>query len=160
MNCPVPEEQLPCNEYKAMKESYFYYLPKLNLINYYIFIGTIWILTGILMNQIIFESFSIFKSPISYILVSTITTNVIINVILIHIYLGWSYISKRLISATVIYEESGWYDGQIWIKPSNILTKDRLINNYEIIPILLRVKRSIIILSILLIIQTLIYTQE
>ena len=29
--------------------------------------------------------------------------------------------------ATVPYEESGWYDGQIWIKPPEILLQDRLI---------------------------------
>ena len=27
--------------------------------------------------------------------------------------------------ATVPYEESGWYDGQIWIKPPEILLQDR-----------------------------------
>ena len=28
--------------------------------------------------------------------------------------------------ATVPYEESGWYDGQVWIKPPEILIQDRL----------------------------------
>ena len=36
--------------------------------------------------------------------------------------------------ATVPYEESGWYDGQIWIKPPEILLQDRLIGTYEIYP--------------------------
>ncbi|AQK88058.1 hypothetical protein ZEAMMB73_Zm00001d038853 [Zea mays] len=28
-------------------------------------------------------------------------------------YLGWAYVGNRLLSATVEYEETGWYDGQV-----------------------------------------------
>ena len=56
------------------------------------------------------------------------------------LYLGWSYVVKRLLSATVFYEESGWYDGQIWIKTAENLTRDRLIGIYQIIPFLKRIK--------------------
>jgi hypothetical protein len=29
------------------------------------------------------------------------------------IYNNWSYVRDRLLSATVEYEETGWYDGQV-----------------------------------------------
>ena len=33
--------------------------------------------------------------------------------------------------ATVAYEESGWYDGQIWVKTPEILIKDKLAGQYK-----------------------------
>lgn len=61
---------------------------------------------------------------------------------LLRLYLGWSYIRDRLLNETVFYEESGWYDGQYWPKPPEVLTRDRLIVSYEIQPILRRLQRS------------------
>lgn len=43
--------------------------------------------------------------------------------------------------ATVAYEESGWYDGQVWVKPPEILLQDRLIGTYEIYPGLQRLEK-------------------
>jgi len=47
---------------------------------------------------------------------------------LVRLYLGW-YMCDRLISPTIFYEESGWYDGQTWTKPSEVL--QRLIVTYK-----------------------------
>lgn len=33
---------------------------------------------------------------------------------------GWSYVGDRLLSAVVAYEETGWYDGQMWVKPPEV----------------------------------------
>ena len=33
---------------------------------------------------------------------------------------GWSYVGDRLLSAVIPYEESGWYDGQMWVKPTEV----------------------------------------
>jgi hypothetical protein len=63
-----------------------------------------------------------------------------IEFILVRLYLGWSYILKRLLSATVFYEESGWYDGQLWIKPSHVLIQDRLVGVYQVMPIIINLK--------------------
>ena len=46
------------------------------------------------------------------------------------------------------YEESGWYDGQIWIKPVNLKEKESLIALLEVKPIL---KNLIQILSLIMI---------
>ena len=51
--------------------------------------------------------------------------------------------------ATVPYEESGWYDGQVWIKPPEILLQDRLIGTYEIYPGLLRLQSTLVFLLVL-----------
>ena len=46
--------------------------------------------------------------------------------------------------ATVSYEESGWYDGQVWVKPPEILLQDRLVGTYEIYPGLLRLQSTLV----------------
>ena len=47
------------------------------------------------------------------------------------------------------YEESGWYDGQIWIKPLKLKEKESLIALLEVKPIL---KNLIQILSIMVVV--------
>ena len=54
----------------------------------------------------------------------------------LRLYLAWLYIYDRLMNASVTYEESGWYDGQTWIKTNEVLIQDRLIGVYEVLPIL------------------------
>ena len=36
--------------------------------------------------------------------------------------------------AQIEYEETGWYDGQIFVKPAEILSRDRLIGNFQVKP--------------------------
>ena len=74
------------------------------------------------------------------------------------LYLGWNHIFKRLNSEKVEYEESGWYDGQIWIKPLNLKEKESLIASVEVKPILKNLTQIsscilIIVLSGILIFQ-------
>ena len=44
---------------------------------------------------------------------------------------------------TVPYEESGWYDGQLWVKPEEVSNRDRLIVDYQVLPVLRRIRRTI-----------------
>jgi len=57
---------------------------------------------------------------------------------------GWQHVGDRLISATVEYEETGWYDGQTWVKTPQILMRDRLMSNYTVKPALARLKRTLL----------------
>jgi hypothetical protein len=74
--------------------------------------------------------------------------SVFLMLMLLRLYLGWSYVRDRLLRETIFYEESGWYDGQTWTKPPEILTRDRLIVSYQVQPILLRLKRTFGILAL------------
>lgn len=49
-----------------------------------------------------------------------------------------------MISATVEYEETGWYDGQTWVKTPQVLMRDRLMSNYTVKPALARLKRTLL----------------
>jgi hypothetical protein len=51
-------------------------------------------------------------------------------------------------NATVSYEESGWYDGQTWVKTNEVLIQDRLVGTYEVLPILNRLRTVILISTI------------
>lgn len=57
---------------------------------------------------------------------------------------GWQHVGDRLISATVEYEETGWYDGQTWVKTPQVLMRDRLMSNYTVKPALARLKSTLL----------------
>lgn len=74
------------------------------------------------------------------------------------LYLGWSYVRDRLMRPTIFYEESGWYDGQTWTKPPELLTRDRLIVTYQIQPILQRLQRTSGFLALLLLADAIVWS--
>lgn len=145
--CPVPFDQQPLNEYEALKKSPIFNWSTQNNAQFMqqlllLFFGLILTLCMLSINKI----------SALIVLDNLVIAIFLIEVILIRLYLGWSYIFKRLASATVFYEESGWYDGQLWVKSAELLTKDRLIGIYQVEPILLRVKNIFFVTSIILLI--------
>lgn len=138
-DCPIPFDQQPINEYLSLKKSYLF---SLSLTDTYVFVS------GFL---IIFTCIFIFITCVLVLLYYNLSflklfflsfsiSNIFLIFIFLRIYLGWSYVLKRLLSATVFYEESGWYDGQVWIKPSDYLIQDRLIGLYQVMPFMSRIK--------------------
>lgn len=63
-------------------------------------------------------------------------------------YLGWAYVGNRLLSATVEYEETGWYDGQMWVKTAEVLARDRLLGSFSVKPALSRLKYTLVTLAV------------
>lgn len=61
----------------------------------------------------------------------------------VRLYLGWAYVAHRLLSAAIPYEESGWYDGQTFVKPPSVLARDRLLGAYEARPALARLRLTL-----------------
>jgi hypothetical protein len=59
--------------------------------------------------------------------------------------------------SVITYEESGWYDGQTWIKSKEMLVQDRLIGTYELLPKIEKLKSIVISLFILSGINSFIY---
>ena len=133
--CPVPKEQQPTNEFIELSKSKIFSWPKSKKL-FSIILIKFWIVTFILFllissGSIYFKTF-LFK----YIFLSLLSSLSIPLLITIRLYLGWNHIFKRLNSEKVEYEESGWYDGQIWIKPLNLKEKESLIASLEVKPIL------------------------
>ena len=70
---------------------------------------------------------------------------------MVRLYLGWKYIGDRLKKTKIVYEESSWYDGQVWEKPLEIYNRDRLIFNYQVEPVLKRLEKSGLLLIALMV---------
>jgi len=158
--CPVPFDQQPLNEYEALKKSIFFTWSADNMVS---FIGKLFKIFCLLtICSIICSLITLHASKLSFLMIigSSTFALCIIDLILIRLYLGWSYILKRLSSATIFYEESGWYDGQLWIKPVDILTQDRLISVYNIEPLLSRIQKIFISISFILTIMIVIIVTQ
>ena len=147
-NCPVPKDQQPTNEFIELSKSKIFTWPKskkaFSFILLKFWIGTFFIFVVISSGSAYFET-----STLRYILLSFFSSLSLPFLFSIRLYLGWNHIFKRLTSEKVEYEESGWYDGQIWIKPLKLKEKESLIALLEVKPIL---KNLIQILSIIIIV--------
>ena len=133
--CPVPKEQQPTNEFIELSKSIIFSWPKtkkslvLILIKFWV---SAFVLFLVISSGSVYFKTSLFK----YILLSFFSSLSIPLLIIIRLYLGWKHVFKRLTSERVEYEESGWYDGQVWIKPLVLREKESLIATIEVKPIL------------------------
>lgn len=148
--CPVPFEQRPINEYKSLEESCFFHWATLDLKGYLTGMARIIGLSLFLMGPVAADSFPPAQYPGHFALMASAGASVLLALVLLRLYLGWSYIRDRLASETVFYEETGWYDGQLWHKPPEEHAKDRLVVTYQIQPVLQRLRRTFGVLGILL----------
>ena len=114
--CPVPREQQPTNEFIELSKSKIFSWPKTKKSLILILIK-FWVVAFVLFLVISSGSVYFKTSLLKYILLSFFGSLSIPLLISIRLYLGWNHIFNRLISEKVEYEESGWYDGQVWEKP-------------------------------------------
>ena len=146
--CPVPLEQQPTNEFVELSKSIIFSWPKtkksLIIVLFKFWVGTFILFLVISSGSIYFKT-SIFK----YILLSLFSSLSIPLLISLRLYLGWNHVFKRLNSESVEYEESGWYDGQVWIKPLVLKERESLIASNEVKPILKNLIQIFSIISVL-----------
>ena len=146
--CPVPSEQQPTNEFIELSKSAIFSWPKTKKSLIFVLIK-FWIGTFIIFLVISSGSIYFKSSILKYILLSFFTSLAIPLLISIRLYLGWNHVFKRLNSEKVEYEESGWYDGQVWIKPLVLKEKESLIASIEVKPILKNLIQIFSIISVL-----------
>ena len=146
--CPVPREQQPTNEFIELSKSKIFSWPKTKKSLILILIK-FWVAAFVLFLVISSGSVYFKTSLLKYILLSFFSSLSIPLLILIRLYLGWIHIFNRLISEKVEYEESGWYDGQVWEKPSVLKEKESLIASMEVKPILKNLIQIFSIFSVL-----------
>ena len=146
--CPVPREQQPTNEFIELSKSSIFSWPKTKKSLIFILIK-FWIGAFILFLVISSGSVYFKTSLLRYILLSFFSSLSIPLLITIRLYLGWNHIFKRLTSEKVEYEESGWYDGQVWEKPLVLREKEILIASIEVKPILRNLIQVFSIISVL-----------
>ena len=145
--CPVPRDQQPTNEFIELSKSKIYSWPKTKK-SLVIVLIKCWAAAFVIFLVISSGSIYFKTSILKYILLSFFSSLSIPLLISIRLYIGWNHVFKRLTSEKVEYEESGWYDGQIWMKPLVLKEKESLIASIEVKPIL---KNLIQICSIILV---------
>ena len=146
--CPVPRDQQPTNEFIELSKSKIFSWPKtkklliLKLIKFWL--GAFFLFIVISSGSVYFKT-----SILRYIVLSFFSSLSIPLLISIRLYLGWNHIFNRLISEKIEYEESGWYDGQVWEKPLALKEKESLIASIEVKPILKNLIQIFSIFSVL-----------
>ena len=145
--CPVTREQQPTNEFIELSKSRIFSWPKTKK-SLVVVLTKFWVGAFVLFLLISSGSIYFKTSLLKYILLSFFNSLSIHLLITIRLYLGWNHVFKRLTSEKVEYEESGWYDGRVWIKPLVLKEKESLIALNEVKPIL---KNLIQIFSIILV---------
>ncbi|WP_159789348.1 CGLD27 family protein [Sodalinema gerasimenkoae] len=140
--CPVPKDQQPIQEYQALKEGCLFGASQGTLGSYLKALAWIGGPSWLLIAPIAAASFAPERFPIQFLLSATLGASAMVGLALLRLFLGWMYIRDRLGNPVVVYEESGWYDGQTWTKTEAVLARDRLIVEYQLRPIFQRLRRT------------------
>ena len=146
--CPVPKAQQPTNEFIELSKSFIFAWAKTKkslipvLIKFWV--GTFVLFLVISSGSVYFKT-----SILKYTLLSFFSSLSIPLLISIRLYLGWNHVFKRLTSEKVEYEESGWYDGKVWMKPLVLKERESLIASIEVKPILRNLIQILSIISTL-----------
>lgn len=148
--CPVPAEQQPLNEYQDVRESWFYSWGSRDLTGYLKPLIILWLVGWVVAGPMAAASFAPAKHPFPFGLSGALGAMVLPMLTLLQLYVGWAHVGGRLRQSTVPYEESGWYDGQLWVKPEEVSNRDRLIVDYEVQPVLQRIRRTLGVMALLL----------
>ena len=144
--CPVPHEQRPLNEFNSIRNSWIISWPFLERNIFYRKLAFSWLLITPVSLTISYGSDNLKNNIFKLILISLTASLAFPTLLLIRQWLSWVYVYKRLNSENIEYEESGWYDGQIWEKPIDWRAKDLLIAQHQIKPILNHLEVIIILL--------------
>lgn len=157
-DCPVPFDQQPVNEYQSLTNSDFFSWANEDIWKYGLRLGGIGTAFTVLIG---WPVASVSVDPEHELLKCGIGALcgglLVVTLAALRLYLGWAYVGNRLLSATVEYEETGWYDGEVWVKPPEVLARDRLLGSYSVKPILNRVKITLISLAMSLFVSILIF---
>ncbi len=145
--CPVPIDQIPIKEYESMSESWFYRWGLRDLRGYLMPIVSLWLLSWVVVGPMAAVSFAPNKLPSQFVMSASLGALLLPTLALIQLYIGWRHVGDRLSKPAVPYEESGWYDGQIWYKPEAVIDRDRLIADYQIKPLMLRLQKTFATIS-------------
>ena len=141
--CPVPKEQIPFKEYQSLLDSVFFKWPTLGKNFLYRKLIYSWLSFMPLILLISYGSTTLRNLPSELILNSFIWSLLAPFLILIRHLLSWNYVYKRLRSEVIEYEESGWYDGQIWDKNIEMREKDILIAQHDLKPVIDTIKGAL-----------------
>jgi len=145
--CPVPIEQQPVNEYQELAQSWFFRWVTLSKWQFARKLAWVGSLSLFICAPISAASFPPQETIFPFLLCSLLGSSLFIGFVLIRLYLGWKYIADRLRKTKIVYEESSWYDGQVWEKPLEFYRRDQLILQYQVQPLIQKLQKSLLLLG-------------
>jgi hypothetical protein len=150
VSCPVAPEQLPLEEYRQLERSWFFRWPARGTLALGRSLLSAWLLTLPLGLIVASGSWSLRHHPPRLAVAALTVTLVLPLLLLLRQWLGWSHLHRRLCSERVEYEESGWYDGQVWEKPLAWRQRDLLVASHQVGPVLGRLRQGILWILLLM----------
>jgi hypothetical protein len=152
--CPVPPEQRPLQEYAQLLESWFFAWPAAGPGRLLRALLLAWLLALGPCVLVASGSIPLRHDPPRLVVAAAVAAVLLPLLLLFRQWLGWRYVHRRLIRERVEYEESGWYDGQVWEKPLSWRQQDLLVANHEVAPVLRRLGRGMAVAGGLLLAGT------
>ena len=159
ITCPVPVKQRPLNEFNSIRNSWIISWPLLDKNIFYRKLLYSWILFIPISLIISYGSNSLKDNIFDLTFISLMASLLLPLFLLSRQWLSWIYIYKRLNSENIEYEESGWYDGQVWEKPIDWRSKDLLIAQHQVKPILNHIKTILIVFIVTILFLLFIYLE-
>jgi hypothetical protein len=141
--CPVPSAQQPLQQYQELRDSWFFAWPRESLGGLLRPLALSWLLILPLTLLVSSGSWVLRHHPLQLLLAAAVAAVALPILLLVRQWLGWRSIHQRLMSERVEYEESGWYDGQVWEKPLSWRQQDLLVARHQVRPMLGRLQRAI-----------------
>lgn len=148
--CPVPIKQLPVKKYQSLKESNFFRWAFLDNLKYITKLLAVWI-SGLLLAALVASSKSTYNDVnFLCILKFAIAGKIVALLCCIKLYTAWYSVKSHLISQKVVYQIIDERKICVWYKSNLMLIRDRLIAEFQVRPILKRIKRTIFLISLFL----------
>jgi hypothetical protein len=144
-SCPVPRDQRPASQYAELKDSFVLSWPSLGGPAYAArMLGMFGFFYGVVAYPIACGSYDPSTQFTEAAVSAMVGASGATAAMSLNMYNGWSYVRDRLLSATVEYEETGWYDGQVYVKDPEMLARDRLLGTYTVRPIVEMLRKTLI----------------
>jgi hypothetical protein len=148
--CPVPPEQRPLEQYRELQASWFFAWPHSSFQGLTVPLGRSWLIAMPLTLLVATGSVPLRHDLPRLVVAGGVAALVVPLLLLVRQWLGWTNLQRRLLATAVEYEESGWYDGQVWEKPVAWRQQDLLVAQHEVRPVLLRLQQALALIAALL----------
>ena len=150
--CPVPREQRPLEQYKELQASWFFVWPHNGTRDLATTLVRAWLIVLPLTMLVASGSVPLRHNLPRLVIAGAVAGLVLPLLLLVRQWLGWTNLQRRLMATAVEYEESGWYDGQVWEKPVAWRQQDLLVANHEVKPVLWRLQQAMAIIAALMLV--------
>ena len=150
--CPVPPEQRPLEQYRELQASWFFAWPHASLRGLLVTLGRSWLIAMPFTLLVATGSSPLRHDLPRLVAAGGVAALVVPLLLLVRQWLGWTNLQRRLTATAVEYEESGWYDGQVWEKPVAWRQQDLLVAQHEVRPVLQRLQQATGLIAALLLV--------